>query len=187
MNNVSTYLSLATDSLDAQVIVDRYNQYMESEQWKTLKNESDLLWGKSCFVCGATHFLEHHHLFYRQEISKGTRFEVLPVCQNCHEACHKNNQGKNGHPQTAKAYRRLIRNTFERIVLIRGFPLNRCSMVIRKYWDVYKKHHPDFEPKKTEDSYLTRKVKRKRARYQRQLQKRIIEHRRLSRELGAIF
>lgn len=65
-----------------------YKEYLHSEEWKRIKGMKESKKEKSCAFCGATKFIELHHLFYRKDLKDTKLGDLRWLCCRCHDATH---------------------------------------------------------------------------------------------------
>lgn len=67
---------------------ERYRMYLQSEQWRKKRAAIIKLDNGKCQVCGAEKSLHVHHLTY-DRIYDEAPYDLVTVCERCHEAIHK--------------------------------------------------------------------------------------------------
>jgi len=67
--------------------VDRYNDYLKSDQWKMMRAGLIYIRGSKCENCGNTEKLEIHHLNYNN-IFKEKMSDLKILCRDCHRKEH---------------------------------------------------------------------------------------------------
>jgi hypothetical protein len=65
---------------------DQYRLYLQSDEWKTLRNAALVRDGHRCRLCDSSHRLEVHHRRYRVPWSRGTVQDLTVLCRGCHQA-----------------------------------------------------------------------------------------------------
>jgi hypothetical protein len=66
----------------------RYNQYIHSSHWKTLRRERTLKCGGCCESCGSKSNIEGHHINYRN-LTDCTVDDIVMLCEVCHVIFHQ--------------------------------------------------------------------------------------------------
>jgi len=68
----------------------KYKSYLNSLHWKELRLEVFRRDGFTCVLCEKVEANHCHHLCYTSIVLKGfsERFEVVSLCQDCHEKVH---------------------------------------------------------------------------------------------------
>ena len=64
-----------------------YGAYLGLEHWTNVKKDYYSNNKRECFICGARHDLNLHHLTY-QNIWKEKEKDVVPLCKSCHGLYH---------------------------------------------------------------------------------------------------
>jgi len=62
-----------------------YREYLQSEEWKTLREKQLQKDHRRCCICGATTDLNVHHITYANMESP----PLITLCKSCHENVHK--------------------------------------------------------------------------------------------------
>lgn len=63
---------------------EEYRAFINSPEWDAIRYA--FLTGKTCFICGATHDLEAHHVMYRKGVKGYCDMSTLiPLCKACHD------------------------------------------------------------------------------------------------------
>lgn len=66
-----------------------YQEQLKDYRWKSFRRFVFEVRGKKCEICGATDYLQVHHLKYRKvKAWEYTVNEVLVVCSSCHKKIH---------------------------------------------------------------------------------------------------
>lgn len=69
---------------------EKYNQYLRSQQWHTLRKKVLERDGKTCQACLTREATQVHHLFYSlyNQLGFSAAFECVAICHTCHEKIH---------------------------------------------------------------------------------------------------
>src|SRR5262249_28732406 len=65
----------------------KYDQYMESDEWRSRRNKVFKRAGGKCEGCLERHATQVHHLTYRR-FGAELLFDLVAVCDECHTICH---------------------------------------------------------------------------------------------------
>lgn len=64
--------------------------YLNSDEWKHIKNQKESRTEKRCSICGLCHGgVDLHHLFYRKDLSETETSDLRWLCRKCHETAHE--------------------------------------------------------------------------------------------------
>ena len=67
----------------------KYKEYINSKQWKTLKQQVIINSGNKCAICDSRVNLVVHHLEYPDELGTETLGMLQCLCEDCHNIkCH---------------------------------------------------------------------------------------------------
>ena len=66
-----------------------YEKYIQSKEWKNLRNKIIKRDGGKCFLCDKTEKLEVHHLFYEKDLFKTKPYQCVTLCKKHHKKLHK--------------------------------------------------------------------------------------------------
>ena len=73
-------------------LFDNYDDYLQSEEWYSLKKQRAEIDGFKCCMCGCTgtqnNPLRCHHVTYRNLYHENVYTELMTLCQNCHQSIH---------------------------------------------------------------------------------------------------
>lgn len=73
----------------ANRIPKKYNVYIKTKYWTKRKNEYFQKYGKQCFVCKSSKYVQLHHLEYKNELFGIEPDEMLvQLCKEHHEEFH---------------------------------------------------------------------------------------------------
>lgn len=70
----------------------QYQNYINSEKWKQIKEERLKIDGYSCVMCGynaKTEILMVHHLTYKNLEKENVWQDLVTLCPICHKKIHK--------------------------------------------------------------------------------------------------
>ena len=67
---------------------ERYNEFMQSEEWRDLRTVMLDIYNHQCDVCGATEDLHVHHLTYERFGGDERTTDLQVLCKTCHERAH---------------------------------------------------------------------------------------------------
>lgn len=65
-----------------------YNNYINSPEWKTVREDAFLLHGRFCAKCGSKNRLHVHHKTYKRFTHERVDIDLIPLCESCHDKCH---------------------------------------------------------------------------------------------------
>ena len=65
----------------------KYDQYMESDEWRSRRNKVLKRAGGTCEGCLERPATQVHHLNYRR-LGEEMLFDLVAVCDECHAICH---------------------------------------------------------------------------------------------------
>lgn len=66
-----------------------YYRYLESREWRQLRQQAFKRDGYKCTHCGSSKNLRCHHLRYRKNLLLCTVDDLITLCNECHEAWHR--------------------------------------------------------------------------------------------------
>lgn len=64
-----------------------YDEYLQTNHWKSVKEMAFRIHGKRCFVCGSTWRVDVHHVRYHRGEEKAD--DVFPLCREHHNTQHE--------------------------------------------------------------------------------------------------
>lgn len=83
-----TAMRLALEN-ESETAYMEYQEQLKDRCWKSFRKFVFDVRGKKCEICGATNYLQVHHLKYRKvKAWEYTVNEVLVVCGSCHKKIH---------------------------------------------------------------------------------------------------
>ena len=65
-----------------------YQQYLQSDHWKSFKSAKEKLRSKRCSICADERRVELHHLFYRLDLIGVKLSDTRWLCRACHQTTH---------------------------------------------------------------------------------------------------
>lgn len=66
-----------------------YDEYLRSDQWKTVSSERRKMDEYKCVCCGDTDGLNVHHLYYPSDVYETNTDGLVTLCKNCHVMVHR--------------------------------------------------------------------------------------------------
>ena len=76
---------------------ERYNAFLLSHPWKTLRQAVLARDGHSCVACASNQHLHCHHLTYRRFGGAELLTDLVTLCEPCHDALHTGYQASPDH------------------------------------------------------------------------------------------
>lgn len=71
----------------------QYLAYLQSDHWRSLRNQALLNAGGKCEFCQTVNFLKGHHLRYRN-LTDCTAEDVMILCNSCHCRWHEKHNSR---------------------------------------------------------------------------------------------
>jgi hypothetical protein len=68
-----------------------YREYLSTDHWRELAEETKRLAGYRCQVCNSTEHLQAHHRTYERK-GKELQSDLVCLCDSCHNLYHKKNE-----------------------------------------------------------------------------------------------
>lgn len=65
-----------------------YEEYLQTDHWKQVRNKRMEIDGYKCVICGATDDLQVHHCFYERLWNEDVDVDLMTLCKPCHKRIH---------------------------------------------------------------------------------------------------
>lgn len=68
-----------------------YDDYLKSDRWQQIRDQVFGFYGKRCYFCQSSKFVQCHHLEYSHKILlEGNLLKLIPLCRDCHKRVTRN-------------------------------------------------------------------------------------------------
>lgn len=67
----------------------KYEDYLKTSHWKSVREKRKELDGHQCFICGSTRELNVHHLSYERLGAENIETDMVTLCHGCHATLHR--------------------------------------------------------------------------------------------------
>ena len=61
-------------------------EYLQSPEWKALREQAFRYHGRQCRICGARQYLEVNHVDYRRFGGNERMIDLMPLCREHHQS-----------------------------------------------------------------------------------------------------
>lgn len=72
-----------------------YQKYIESDEWKEVRNDRIFLDGYKCRMCGSAMNLVVHHITY-ERVPNEDMDDLITLCRDCHNRLHERDNERKG-------------------------------------------------------------------------------------------
>lgn len=131
-----------------------YKEYLNSDHWRKIKDESALIWGHRCVMCHSADNICRHHVFYRFDRKETHPSEIIPLCKECHDAFHRSGR-MFGKPTTEKSLHRQFTEMVDEICKRRSSLVESAFDIFKRVWMVYYRNHPHDQFTKAANDSIT--------------------------------